>query len=65
MVSIVKSYISNDYPDIIAWGYDMVDENGTVLTGFFDKFDKHRINSQKMTGFEALEDILLNKAFWI
>lgn len=65
MVSKVKSHISNDYPDIIAWGYDMVNENGTVLTSFFDKFSKYKTNSQKLTGIEALEDILLNKTFWI
>ena len=32
MVSIVNSYIiNNNYPDIIAWGYDNVDENGLSL----------------------------------
>ncbi|NLZ38774.1 MAG: glycosyltransferase [Firmicutes bacterium] len=66
MVSIVNSYIiNNNYPDIIAWGYDNVDENGNVLREYFDRFDKNKIKLQKMTGLEALENILLNKTFWI
>lgn len=58
MVSLVNHYIKKDVFDVIAWGYNNVSEDKTLISNYFDA---NKMESNEMSGTEALENILFNK----
>lgn len=56
MVGTVKSYINNGKPDVIAWGYNSVREDKSVLSCYFNLYSSEL---NRMTGMEALKNILI------
>lgn len=48
--------------DVICWGYDTVEENGGVSSGYFDGY---RYIKNVITGKQALKNIFIDKTMWI
>lgn len=56
MISTVKSYINVNKTDVIAWGYNLVREDNSTISEYFDTYE---FKLSKMTGEEALRFILI------
>lgn len=62
-VDTVKYFVDREKPDILAWGFDLVDENKRIVRKYFDNYNS---NLASMTGLEALQRILFEpKDLWI
>jgi len=59
LVNTIYDNIKKQISDIYCWGYNFVKEDQTVLLDYFDKYDS---NLKKMTGAEALNNIIINKS---
>jgi glycosyltransferase involved in cell wall biosynthesis len=55
LVKSIKKNAAKVFPDIVAWGYDKVDENSRCIEKYSDTYTLDYI---EMTGVQALRDIL-------
>ncbi|SCZ76075.1 glycosyltransferase family 2 protein [Acidaminobacter hydrogenoformans] len=62
LVKSIYSVLKNQKPDVLCWGYDLVDERGLSLEKYFNKFE-HIL--EKMDGIKTLEKIFLSRTLWI
>jgi glycosyltransferase involved in cell wall biosynthesis len=64
-VEIINKRIEIEFPDVIAWGFDIVKEDKTTINKYFKNYSQ--IDTElRMTGIEVLENILCeNRRIWI
>lgn len=61
-VESIYALIDHQKPDVLCWGYDMVDENSMVLEEYFKKY---KLLQQTMDGLEALNHLFRTRTMWI
>ncbi|WP_407306893.1 glycosyltransferase family 2 protein [Desulfosporosinus sp. SB140] len=62
LVKKVVDTIKNEEPEIICWGFDIVNEDSVKLSGFFDNYKSF---GNQISGIKVLKKIILEKQFWI
>lgn len=63
MISTVKSHIKDKGSDVIAWGYNVVRDDKSIISNYFDLYSSEL---STMTGIEALQNILIKSGvLWI
>lgn len=55
MISTVRDYIDSYKPDVLIWGYNLVNENHESI---FEYFDSYNFDSNKSSGLDAIKAIL-------
>lgn len=62
LIKTIKKSIEEKEPDIICWGYDVVNEDKKTIIQYFERFSPDLTD---MSGIELLENMLFKKNIWI
>lgn len=62
LVEDIYNYIKNYEPDIICWGFDVVNEYKTIISNYFDNYEYEKLI---ISGIDALKKIIIDNEMWI
>ncbi|AMQ07888.1 glycosyltransferase family 2 protein [Sporosarcina psychrophila] len=62
LVEVINKTVENEKFEVICWGFNAVNEDYKSQSNYFEKYSSALTN---MKGYEALENIIIEKTLWI